>query len=149
MRDLRVRDLRVRDLRVRDIRVRDIRVRDLTVRDLRVRVIESADLPILLLQYHKIPPSLHTCTHMHTPHTHTPHTHTTHTPHTHHTNTTHSSAGDLVLMDAGCEYYGYVSDVTRTWPVSGKFTPAQRDLYEAVLSVKQESIQVRLCVLPQ
>ena len=64
-----------------------------------------------------------------------PHTHT-HTPHT------HTSAGDLVLMDAGCEYYGYVSDVTRTWPVSGRFSAAQRDLYEAVLRVKQKSIQV-------
>ena len=62
--------------------------------------------------------------------------------HTH----THTSAGDLVLMDAGCEYYGYVSDVTRTWPVSGKFSPAQRDLYEAVLRVKQKSIQVCVCV---
>ena len=59
-------------------------------------------------------------------------------PHTH----THTSAGELVLMDAGCEYYGYVSDVTRTWPVSGEFTPAQRDLYEAVLRVKQRSILV-------
>ncbi len=47
-------------------------------------------------------------------------------------------------MDAGCEYYGYVSDVTRTWPVSGQFSPAQQDLYEAVLRVKQESIQVNV-----
>ena len=75
------------------------------------------------------------------PYTHT-HTHPTHTHPTH----THTSAGDLVLMDAGCEYYGYVSDVTRTWPVSGKFSPAQRDLYEAVLRVKQKSIQVCVCV---
>ena len=74
------------------------------------------------------------------PYTHT-HTHPTHTHPTH----THTSAGDLVLMDAGCEYYGYVSDVTRTWPVSGKFSPAQRDLYEAVLRVKQKSIQVCVC----
>lgn len=41
--------------------------------------------------------------------------------------------GMLVLMDAGCELHGYVSDVTRTWPVNGRFTPAQRDVYEAVL----------------
>ncbi len=54
------------------------------------------------------------------------HTHThTHTP----------RAGELLLMDAGCEYHGYTSDVTRTWPVSGQFTAAQRDLYEAVLRV--------------
>lgn len=50
-------------------------------------------------------------------------------------------AGDLVLFDAGCEYHGYVSDVTRTWPVSGQFTAGQRELYEAVLRVKQASIK--------
>ncbi|XP_076467817.1 xaa-Pro aminopeptidase 3-like [Babylonia areolata] len=43
--------------------------------------------------------------------------------------------GDLVLMDAGCELHGYSSDLTRTWPVNGKFSPAQRALYEAVLAV--------------
>ena len=45
-------------------------------------------------------------------------------------------------MDAGCEYHGYVSDVTRTWPVSGQFTAVQRDLYEVVHIAKQEIIQV-------
>lgn len=40
-------------------------------------------------------------------------------------------------MDAGCEYYGYVSDITRTWPVNGQYTPAQRALYEAVLDVQK------------
>lgn len=53
-----------------------------------------------------------------------------------------SSDGELVLMDAGCEYHGYVSDVTRTWPVGGKFTPVQRDLYEIVRSAKEEIIKV-------
>ena len=43
--------------------------------------------------------------------------------------------GDLVLLDAGCERWGYASDVTRTWPVSGTFSPAQRAVYEAVLRV--------------
>ena len=43
--------------------------------------------------------------------------------------------GHLMLMDAGCEMNGYVSDVTRTWPVSGAFSPAQRDVYELVLEV--------------
>ena len=53
-----------------------------------------------------------------------------------------SRAGELVLMDAGCEYHGYVSDITRTWPVSGQFTAVQRDLYEVVNTAKQEIIQV-------
>ena len=41
--------------------------------------------------------------------------------------------GDLLLMDAGCELNGYVSDITRTWPVNGKWTSAQLDVYSAVL----------------
>jgi Xaa-Pro aminopeptidase len=40
-------------------------------------------------------------------------------------------------MDAGCEYFGYASDVTRTWPVDGRYTPEQRRVYETVLSVRQ------------
>lgn len=48
--------------------------------------------------------------------------------------------GDLLLVDAGCEYNYYASDITRTWPVSGKFSPEQRDLYQAVLSLQQELI---------
>lgn len=43
--------------------------------------------------------------------------------------------GELVMVDAGCEMHGYVSDVSRTWPVSGRFSPAQRDLYTLVLDV--------------
>lgn len=42
----------------------------------------------------------------------------------------------LLLMDAGCEYRHYASDITRTWPVSGKFTAAQKELYEACLNVQ-------------
>lgn len=49
--------------------------------------------------------------------------------------------GQLVLADAGGEYGGYVSDITRTWPVNGRFTPAQRDLYEAVLTVQRSCIK--------
>lgn len=40
-------------------------------------------------------------------------------------------------MDAGCEYFGYASDITRTWPVNGQYTPAQQALYEAVLDVQK------------
>ena len=41
--------------------------------------------------------------------------------------------GDLLLVDAGCEYDYYASDVTRTYPVNGRFTPEQRAIYEVVL----------------
>jgi len=52
--------------------------------------------------------------------------------------------GELVLMDAGCEYHGYASDITRTWPVSGKFNDPQRELYELVLRVHKKCLKVRL-----
>lgn len=55
-------------------------------------------------------------------------------------NTQLSKAGELVLMDAGCEYGGYTSDITRTWPVSGDFNPVQRVLYEVILTVQRELI---------
>lgn len=42
--------------------------------------------------------------------------------------------GDLVLIDAGCEYQGYAGDITRTFPVNGKFSPAQRAVYDIVLA---------------
>jgi len=44
------------------------------------------------------------------------------------------SAGELLLIDAGCEYQGYASDITRTFPVDGKFTGPQKDVYELVLA---------------
>ncbi|KPP67813.1 hypothetical protein Z043_113556, partial [Scleropages formosus] len=50
--------------------------------------------------------------------------------------------GELVLLDGGCEYFGYVSDITRTWPVNGKFSPAQAELYEAVLEVQMYCISL-------
>ncbi|QUC21999.1 uncharacterized protein UV8b_06240 [Ustilaginoidea virens] len=48
--------------------------------------------------------------------------------------------GELVLVDAGGEYGAYITDISRTWPVSGKFSAAQRDLYEAVLRVQRSSV---------
>ncbi|KAI9593100.1 peptidase M24, structural domain-containing protein [Syncephalis fuscata] len=51
-------------------------------------------------------------------------------------------SGDLVLMDAGSEYHGYASDVTRTWPVNGKFTESQRQLYQAILNVQKVCIEM-------
>lgn len=51
-------------------------------------------------------------------------------------------AGELVLVDAGCEYHGYSSDITRCWPVNGRFSRAQRDLYEALLEVQQTCIHL-------
>jgi len=44
--------------------------------------------------------------------------------------------GDLLLVDAGAEYKGYASDITRTFPINGKFTPAQRDVYDLVLKTQ-------------
>jgi intermediate cleaving peptidase 55 len=49
---------------------------------------------------------------------------------------------DMVLVDAGGEYGTYITDISRTWPVSGKFTPAQKDLYEAVLNVQRKSVSL-------
>ncbi len=51
------------------------------------------------------------------------------------------AAGDLVLIDAGPECSGYAADLTRTLPVSGRFTARQRELYEAVLGAQRAVIQ--------
>ena len=48
--------------------------------------------------------------------------------------------GDLVLIDAGCEYQYYCGDITRTFPANGKFTQAQRAIYQSVLDVQCEII---------
>ncbi|MBN9133918.1 MAG: Xaa-Pro aminopeptidase [Nitrosospira multiformis] len=48
--------------------------------------------------------------------------------------------GELLLIDAGCELDGYASDITRTFPVSGKFSAAQKDLYELVLYAQAVAI---------
>ncbi len=48
--------------------------------------------------------------------------------------------GELLLIDAGCELEGYASDITRTFPVNGRFTPAQRELYDIVLASQHAAI---------
>ncbi len=49
--------------------------------------------------------------------------------------------GDLILIDAGAEYQGYASDITRTFPVNGRYTPAQREVYDVVLDVQLQCIE--------
>ncbi len=49
--------------------------------------------------------------------------------------------GDLILIDAGAEYQGYAADITRTFPVNGKFTKAQRVVYDVVLDVQMKCIE--------
>ncbi len=51
-------------------------------------------------------------------------------------------AGDLLLMDVGAEYANYASDMSRTIPVSGRFTKRQREVYDAVLHVKKEATKM-------
>ena len=48
--------------------------------------------------------------------------------------------GDLVLIDAGCEYDGYASDITRTFPANGRFSGPQRALYELVLASQRAAV---------
>ena len=50
--------------------------------------------------------------------------------------------GDLVLIDAGCEWQGYASDITRTFPVSGKFSAPQKQLYQLVLDAQLAAFDV-------
>ena len=48
--------------------------------------------------------------------------------------------GDLLLIDAGCEVDGYASDITRTFPINGNFSPAQKDVYQIVLAAQAAAI---------
>jgi Xaa-Pro aminopeptidase len=50
--------------------------------------------------------------------------------------------GDLLLIDAGAEYEGFASDITRTFPVNGRFTDAQRDIYQLVLDCQERCIEM-------
>jgi Xaa-Pro aminopeptidase len=56
-------------------------------------------------------------------------------------NNTALKDGDLLLIDAGAEYQMYASDITRTFPVSGKFTKEQKEVYEIVLEANLEAIK--------
>ncbi|MFT2794139.1 Xaa-Pro aminopeptidase [Serratia sp. N21D137] len=50
--------------------------------------------------------------------------------------------GDLVLIDAGCEYRGYAGDITRTFPVNGKFSKPQREVYDIVLASINKALEM-------
>ena len=58
-----------------------------------------------------------------------------------HENSEELKDGDLLLIDAGCEYELYASDITRTFPVNGRFTPEQRAVYEVVLEAQYAAIE--------
>lgn len=50
--------------------------------------------------------------------------------------------GDIVLIDAGAEYGGYAADITRTFPVNGKYSEAQKEIYDLVLAAQDAAIKV-------
>ena len=54
-------------------------------------------------------------------------------------------SGDLVLIDAGCEYQNYAADITRTFPINGKFSTAQAAIYDIVLAAQAAAIN---CISP-
>jgi len=57
-------------------------------------------------------------------------------------NNAQTADGDLLLIDAGCEYQMYAADITRTFPVNGKFSDAQRTVYELVLKAQEAAVAV-------
>ena len=50
--------------------------------------------------------------------------------------------GDLLLVDAGAEYKGYASDITRTFPINGRFTKPQKEIYDLVLKAQMECVEM-------
>ncbi|OCG00302.1 Xaa-Pro aminopeptidase [Gilliamella sp. wkB112] len=57
-------------------------------------------------------------------------------------NSTKLKEGELVLIDAGCEYQYYAGDITRTFPINGKFSQAQREIYDIVLASQYQAISL-------
>lgn len=57
-------------------------------------------------------------------------------------NASKMKSGDLVLIDAGCEYQGYAGDITRTFPVNGRFLPEQRAIYNLVLAMLNRALEL-------
>jgi Xaa-Pro aminopeptidase len=55
-------------------------------------------------------------------------------------NSSQMQDGDLLLIDAGCSYHYYNSDITRTFPISGQFSPTQREIYSLVLKAQEAAI---------
>lgn len=49
---------------------------------------------------------------------------------------------NLLIYCLGCEYHGYSSDISRTWPANGRFSDAQKTLYEVTLNVQKELIDM-------
>ena len=50
--------------------------------------------------------------------------------------------GELLLLDAGAEYKGYASDITRTFPINGRYSPAQREIYDLVLKAQMSCVEM-------
>ncbi len=63
-------------------------------------------------------------------------------------NNAQSADGDLILIDAGCELDGYASDITRTYPVNGRFSAPQKRLYELVLAAQSAALKAIAPGLP-
>ncbi len=58
------------------------------------------------------------------------------------TNDSKLNDGELLLVDAGCEYGNYATDITRTWPINGRFSDVQKEVYDIVLQVQNECIKM-------
>src|SRR5438128_10975942 len=50
--------------------------------------------------------------------------------------------GELLLVDAGAEYKGYASDITRTFPINGRYSKAQREIYDLVLQTQMSCVEM-------